>query len=58
MEESKRHNTMSTLANEINLEDRAETIFEDMMKSFLDLSEIEERLVYKVACMQARQETE
>ncbi len=49
---------MSTLANEINLEDRAETIFEDMMKSFLYLSEIEERLVYKVACMQARQETE
>tara|TARA_B100001996_G_scaffold269936_1_gene211137 strand:- start:68 stop:223 length:156 start_codon:yes stop_codon:yes gene_type:complete len=49
--------TMSTIANEINLENRTEEIFEDMMKSFKDLTLMEERIVYHVAGIQAQQET-
>jgi hypothetical protein len=41
---------MSTLQNEIVLETRAEEIFEDMMKSFKDLTRAEEKLVYDLAC--------
>ena len=41
---------MSTLQNEIYLENLAETIFEDMMKSFKDLTRAEEKLVYDFAC--------
>ncbi len=41
---------MSTLQNEMILETRAEEIFEDMMKSFKDLTRAEEKLVYDLAC--------
>ena len=41
---------MSCIQNEINLETRAEEIFEDMMKSFKDLTRSEEKLVYDLAC--------
>ena len=41
---------MSCIQNEINLETRAEEIFEDMMKSFKDLTRAEEKLVYDLAC--------
>ena len=40
---------MSCIQNEINLETRAEEIFEDMMKSFKDLTRAEEKLVYDLA---------
>ena len=49
--------TMSTLQNEVILENRTEEIFEDMMKSFRDLTDIEERMVYHMAGLQAQQET-
>ena len=35
--------------NEIRLEDLAETIFEQMMESFKDLTPSEEKLVYECA---------
>ena len=41
---------MSCLQNEIYLENLAETIFDDMMKSFKDLTRAEEKLVYDLAC--------
>ena len=41
---------MSCLQNELALENLAETIFEDMMKSFKDLTRSEEKLVYDLAC--------
>ena len=41
---------MSCLQNEIHLENLAESIFEDMMKSFKDLTRAEEKLVYDLAC--------
>ena len=41
---------MSTLQNEMILETRAEEIFEDMMKSFKDLTRAEEKFVYDLAC--------
>ena len=41
---------MSCLQNEIHLENLAEQIFEDMMKSFKDLTRSEEKLVYDLAC--------
>ena len=41
---------MSCLQNEIYLENLAESIFEDMMKSFKDLTRAEEKLVYDLAC--------
>ena len=41
---------MSCLQNEMILETRAEEIFEDMMKSFKDLTRAEEKLVYDLAC--------
>ena len=41
---------MSCLQNEMILETRAEEIFDDMMKSFKDLTRSEEKLVYDLAC--------
>lgn len=41
---------MSCIQNEMILETRAEEIFEDMMKSFKDLTRAEEKLVYDLAC--------
>ena len=41
---------MSCLQNEVYLENLAETIFDDMMKSFKDLTRAEEKLVYDLAC--------
>ena len=41
---------MSCLQNELALENLAETIFEDMMKSFKDLTRSEEKMVYDLAC--------
>ena len=41
---------MSCIQNELALETRAEEIFEDMMKSFKDLTRAEEKLVYDLAC--------
>ena len=41
---------MSCIQNEINLETRAEEIFEDMMKSLKDHTRSEEKLVYDLAC--------
>ena len=41
---------MSCLQNEIYLENLAESIFDDMMKSFKDLTRAEEKLVYDLAC--------
>ena len=41
---------MSCLQNELALENLAESIFEDMMKSFKDLTRSEEKMVYDLAC--------
>ena len=41
---------MSCPQNEIHLENLAESIFDDMMKSFKDLTRSEEKLVYDLAC--------
>ena len=41
---------MSCLQNEIHLENLAEQIFEDMMKSFIDLTRSEDKMVYDLAC--------
>ena len=41
---------MSCLQNELHLENLAEEIFDDMMKSFKDLTRSEEKLVYDLAC--------
>ena len=41
---------MSCPQNEVYLENLAEGIFEDMMKSFKDLTRAEEKLVYDLAC--------
>ena len=41
---------MSCLQNELALENLAEMIFEDMMKSFKDLTRSEEKMVYDLAC--------
>ena len=49
---------MSCLQNEIHLENLAEQIFEDMMKSFKDLTRSEEKLVYDLACYLALHEIE
>ena len=49
---------MSCLQNEIHLENLAEQIFEDMMKSFKDLTRSEEKLVYDLACDLAVHEME
>ena len=48
---------MSTLANETVLETLAETIFEDMVKSFKDLTPSEEQIVYECACDEAIKQT-
>ena len=48
---------MSTLANETVLETLAETIFEDMVKSFKDLTPSEEQIVYDCACEEAIKQT-
>ena len=48
---------MSTLANETVLETLAETIFEDMIKSFKDLTPSEEQIVYECACDEAIKQT-
>ena len=48
---------MSTLANETVLETLAETIFEDMLKSFKDLAPWEEHIVYECACDEAIKQT-
>ncbi len=48
---------MSTLANETVLETLAETIFEDMIKSFKDLTPAEEQIVYDCACDEAIKQT-
>ena len=39
--------------NEIRLEELAETIFEQMLESFKDLTPSEEQLVYECACEEA-----
>jgi hypothetical protein len=49
---------MSCLQNEIHLENLAEQFFEDMMKSFKDLTRAEEKLVYDLACDLALHEME
>ena len=48
---------MSTLANETVLETLAETIFEEMVKSFKDLTPSEEQIVYDCACEEAIKQT-
>ena len=48
---------MSCPQNEIYLENLAETIFDDMMKSFKDLTRAEEKLVYDLACDLALKQT-
>ena len=48
---------MSTLANETVLETLAETIFEEMVKSFKDLTPSEEQIVYQCACEEAIKQT-
>ena len=48
---------MSTLANETVLETLAETIFEEMVKSFKDLTPSEEQIVYDCACDEAIKQT-
>ena len=48
---------MSCLQNEIYLENLAETIFDDMMKSFKDLTRAEEKLVNDLACDLALKQT-
>ena len=45
------------LMNETRLEDLAETIFEQMMESFKDLTPSEENLVYECACDEAVKQT-
>ena len=48
---------MSTLANESVLETVAESIFEEMVKSFKDLTPSEEQIVYDCACAEAIKQT-
>ena len=48
---------MSTLANESVLETLAETIFEDMVKSFKDLTPSDEQIIYECACDEAIKQT-
>ena len=48
---------MSTLANQTGLETLAETIFEEMIKSFKDLTPSEEQIVYDCACDEAIKQT-
>ena len=48
---------MSCLQNEIYLENLAETIFDDMMKSFKNVTRAEEKLVYDLACDLALKQT-
>ena len=43
--------------NESRLEDLAETIFEQMLESFKDLTPSEENLVYQCACDEAIKQT-
>ena len=43
--------------NENRLEELAETIFEQMMESFKDLTPSEEKLVYECACDEAVSQT-
>jgi len=45
------------LMNESRLEDLAETIFEQMLESFKDLTPSEENLVYQCACDEAIKQT-
>ena len=48
---------MSTLANESVLETLAETIFEEMVKSFKDLTPSDEQIIYECACDEAIKQT-
>ena len=48
---------MSTLANETVLETLAETIFEEMVKSFKDLTPSDEQIIYECACDEAIKQT-
>ena len=48
---------MSTLANETVLETLAETIFEEMVKSFKDLTPSDEQIIYECACEEAIKQT-
>jgi len=43
--------------NELRLEELAETIFEQMMESFKDLTPSEQQLVYECACDEAVSQT-
>ncbi len=45
---------MSTLGNEIYLEDLTETIFEDLMRSFKELTPADEAVVWEVAAEKAK----
>ena len=49
---------MSTLAKESVLETLAESIFEEIVKSFKDLTPSEEQIVYDCACEEAIKATE
>ena len=48
---------MSTLANETVLETLAEPIFEEMVKSFKDLTPSDEQIIYECACDEAIKQT-
>ena len=48
---------MSTLANETVHETLAETIFDEMVKSFKDLTPSDEQIIYECACDEAIKQT-